>query len=134
MAPRALGLGVTQITFLVNTSLASTLVTGSIVAYNVAFTILQIPLGVIGVPLGVVLLPSMSRAMAIGDSAQYAKLIVRALRLLLYVMLFLTAMTIVAPGAGRDAPLRLRQLQRVGGRADGPDAAYSSPSAWAATR
>ncbi len=95
MAPRALGLGVTQITFLVNTSLASTLITGSIVAYNVAFTILQIPLGVIGVPLGVVLLPSMSRAMAIGDSAQYAKLIVRSLRLLLYVMLFLTAMTIV---------------------------------------
>jgi len=65
------------------------------VAYNVAFTIVQIPLGVIGVPLGVVLLPSMSRAMALGDSAQYAKLIVRALRLLLYVMLFLTAMTIV---------------------------------------
>lgn len=95
MAPRALGLGVTQITFLVNTSLASTLATGSIVAYNVAFTIVQIPLGVIGVPLGVVLLPSMSRAMALGDSAQYAKLIVRALRLLLYVMLFLTAMTIV---------------------------------------
>jgi putative peptidoglycan lipid II flippase len=95
MAPRALGLGVTQITFLVNTSLASTLATGSIVAYNVAFTILQIPLGVIGVPLGVVLLPSMSRAMALGDSGQYARLIVRAMRLLLYVMLFLTAMTIV---------------------------------------
>ena len=95
MAPRALGLGVTQITFLVNTSLASTLATGSIVAYNVAFTIVQIPLGVIGVPLGVVLLPSMSRAMAVGDSGQYARLIVRALRLLLYVMLFLTAMTIV---------------------------------------
>ena len=54
----------TQITFLVNTSLASTLATGSIVTYNVAFTILQIPLGVIGIPLGVVLLPSMSRAMA----------------------------------------------------------------------
>jgi putative peptidoglycan lipid II flippase len=95
MAPRALGLGVSQITFLVNTSLASTLATGSIVAYNVAFTILQIPLGVIGIPLGVVLLPSMSRAMALGDSGQYARLIVRALRLLLYVMLFLTAMTIV---------------------------------------
>ena len=95
MAPRAVGLGVTQITFLVNTSLASTLATGSIVAYNVAFTILQIPLGVIGVPLGVVLLPSMSRALALGDSTQYARLIVRALRLLLYVMLFLTAMTVV---------------------------------------
>ncbi|MFI5291680.1 MAG: murein biosynthesis integral membrane protein MurJ [Candidatus Limnocylindrales bacterium] len=95
MGPRALGLGVSQITFLVNTSLASTLATGSIVAYNVAFTILQIPLGVIGIPLGVVLLPSMSRAIALGDAGRYARLIVRSLRLLLYVMLFLTAMTIV---------------------------------------
>jgi len=95
MVPRAIGLGVSQITFLVNTSLASTLASGSIVAYNVAFTTLQIPLGVIGIPLGVVLLPSMSRAMATGDTGGYARLIVRALRLLLYVMLFLTAMTIV---------------------------------------
>ena len=95
MAPRAIGLGVTQITFLVNTTLASGLGTGSIVAYNIAFTVMQIPLGVIGVPLGVVLLPSMSRAMAVGDIRQFGQLVVRSLRLLLYVMLFLTAMTIV---------------------------------------
>ena len=64
MAPRALGLGVSQITFLVLTSLASTMVTGSVTALNVAFTLLQIPIGVIGVPLGVVVLPSLSREAA----------------------------------------------------------------------
>ena len=45
MAPRASGSGPTQITFLVMTRLASTLVTGAITAFNVAFTLLQIPIG-----------------------------------------------------------------------------------------
>ncbi len=95
MAPRALGLGTTQITFLVNTTLASGLGTGSIVAYNVAFTVLQIPLGVIGLPLGVILLPSMSRAIASGATREFAQIVLRSLRLLLYVMLFLTAVAMV---------------------------------------
>jgi putative peptidoglycan lipid II flippase len=95
MVPRAIGLSATQITFLVNTTLASGLGSGAIVAYNVAFTIMQIPLGIIGVPLGVVLLPSMSRALAAGDGRLFGRLVVRSLRLLLYVMLFLTALVAV---------------------------------------
>ena len=47
------------------------------VAYTVAFTILQIPLGVVGFPLGVVLLPSLSRAMAEGRMADFAQLMER---------------------------------------------------------
>jgi putative peptidoglycan lipid II flippase len=95
MAPRAIGLGAAQITFIVNTTLASGLGVGAIVAYNIAFTVLQIPIGVLGVPLGVVLLPSMSRARATGAVHDFGVLVVRSLRLLLYVMLFLTAVTIV---------------------------------------
>jgi putative peptidoglycan lipid II flippase len=93
--PRAIGHSAGQITFIVNTTLASGLPAGSIVAYNVAFTILQIPLGVLGVPLGVVLLPSMSRAVAQGAMSGFGSLIVRSLRLLLFMMLFLTAVGIV---------------------------------------
>ena len=74
MAPRAFGLGVTQITFLVNTSLATTLGVGALTAYNVAFTILQIPIGIIGVPLGIVLLPSLSRAAAWAGRTSSAQL------------------------------------------------------------
>ncbi len=70
MAPRALGLGATQIVFLVMTSLASALPTGSIAIFNFAFAILQIPIGVIGVPLGVVLLPSLSRQAATGGGGR----------------------------------------------------------------
>ncbi len=87
MAPRALGLGAGQVTFVVMTSLASNLGTGAITAYNVAFTLLQIPIGVIGVPLGTVVFPSLSREVALGNVAEYVSLLTRALRLLIYTML-----------------------------------------------
>jgi putative peptidoglycan lipid II flippase len=87
MAPRALGLGAGQVTFVVMTSLASTLGAGAITAYTVAFTLLQIPIGVIGVPLGTVVFPSLSREVALGNVAEYVSLLTRALRLLIYTML-----------------------------------------------
>jgi putative peptidoglycan lipid II flippase len=95
MVPRAIGLGASQITFLVNTTLASIAGAGAIVAYNVAFTVLQIPIGVIGVPLGIVLLPSLSRSLATGAVQDYGRLVLGSLRLLLYVTLFLTTVGMV---------------------------------------
>jgi putative peptidoglycan lipid II flippase len=96
MLPRAIGMGANQITFLVNTALASTVAVGAVVSYTVAFSVLQIPLGVIGLPLGIVLLPSMSRALANGDEGEFGTMVVRALRLLLWVMAFVAAVGIVA--------------------------------------
>jgi putative peptidoglycan lipid II flippase len=98
MAPRALGLGAVQVVFLVMTSLASTLTTGAIAAFTFAFAVLQIPIGVIGVPLGVVLLPSLSREAAIGDAEAYRRLLVRALRLLAFVMVPIAAIGFVVSG------------------------------------
>ncbi len=95
MAPRAVGLGATQITFVVMTSLATTLQVGALVAFNTAFTLLQIPIGLIGVPLGIVVLPSLSREVAMGRTGQFAALVSRALRLLLFVMLPLTGISLV---------------------------------------
>jgi putative peptidoglycan lipid II flippase len=103
LAPRALGLGATQITFIVVTSLASTLPAGAITAYNIAFILLQVPMGLIGSPLGVVVFPSLSREVASGRPAEYVALLTRAMRLLLYVML---------PAAGLMAILR-RQIVAV---------------------
>ena len=94
MAPRALGLGATQVVFLVMTSLASGLPSGSIAIFNFAFAILQIPIGVIGVPLGVVLLPSLSREAATGGADAFRRLLVRGLSMLAYVMLAITALGI----------------------------------------
>ena len=95
MAPRALGLGANQITFIVATTLATGVGLGAVTAYNVAWTVMQIPLGVIGFPLGVVLLPSMSRAVAAGNLREFGRLIVRSVRLVLWIMLFITAVGIV---------------------------------------
>jgi putative peptidoglycan lipid II flippase len=92
MAPRALGLGATQIVFLVMTFLASSLPAGSITVFNYAFAILQIPIGVIGVPLGVVLLPSLSRQAAVGSMDDFRRLLVRGLAMLGWVMIAITAL------------------------------------------
>ena len=67
----------------------------SITAFNFAFTLLQIPIGVIGVPLGVVVLPSLARELARGSVEQYVGLLTRSVRLILYVMLPITGIAIV---------------------------------------
>jgi putative peptidoglycan lipid II flippase len=97
MAPRAFGMGASQVTFIVVTALASTLAVGAVADFNIAFTLLQIPIGVIGVPLGIVLLPSLARDAAVGREPAFAALLTRALRLILYVMI---------PIAGLSAVLR----------------------------
>jgi hypothetical protein len=86
MAPRAIGLGASQITFVVVTSLATLQGPGAVTSFNVAFTLLQIPIGVIGVPLGIVVLPSLSRVAAVGREPEFVSMLTRALRLLVYVM------------------------------------------------
>ena len=96
MAPRAIGLGVAQITFVVVTSLATLLGEGAVSDFNFAFALLQIPLGIIGVPLGIVLLPSLSREAAVGREIAFAGLLTRALRLLIYVMVPIAVFAAVA--------------------------------------
>ena len=118
MAPRAIGLGVTQITFIVVTAIASLLGTGAVSDFNFAFALLQIPLGIIGVPLGIVLLPSLSRDAAVGHEASFASLLTRALRLLIYVMVPIAVLTAVIRqpvveilfGSGRIRPADLELI------------------------
>jgi len=95
MAPRAFGLGAGQVTFIVVTALASTVAMGAVADFNYAFTLLQIPIGVIGVPLGIVLLPSLSRDAAVGREVEFAARLTRALRLLLFVMIPIAGLTAV---------------------------------------
>ncbi len=98
MVPRAIGLGAAQVALLVITSLATSLPDGSVYAFNAAFTLLQIPIGVIGVPLGTVLLPSLSRVAASGEVDAFRRLLVRGLGMLAYVMLAISALGIPLAG------------------------------------
>jgi putative peptidoglycan lipid II flippase len=96
MAPRAVGLGASQITFVAMTIFATGLdQTGALSAFNLAMLLLQIPLGVIGVPLGIVLLPAMSRELATGTVEQFLGMVGRALRVLVFVMLPIAALGMV---------------------------------------
>jgi putative peptidoglycan lipid II flippase len=113
LVPRAFGLGVTQVTFLVNSTLATGLGTAAVTIYNLAFTALQIPLGVLGLPLGVVLLPSLSRAAAVGARAEFMALTVRSMRLLLYLLLCVTAL---AMALSREATTLLYDYGNFGGQ------------------
>jgi len=96
MAPRAIGLGASQITFMVVTALATLLGAGAVSDFNFAFAMLQIPLGIIGVPLGIVVLPTLARSAAQGNEVAFASLLTRALRLLIYVMVPISVLTAVA--------------------------------------
>jgi putative peptidoglycan lipid II flippase len=95
MAPRAMGLAAAQFTFIAITFFASSLPEGSLTAFNIAQTLLQIPLGVIGVPLGIVLLPAMSREIATGTVAGFTRMVSQGLRVLMVAMLPIAAAGIV---------------------------------------
>ena len=94
LGPRALGLGASQVTFIVMTALASSLGDGAISSYTIAFALLQIPVGVIGVPLGVVIFPSISREHALGAVEAYVALVTRSVRLLVFAMVPIAALGI----------------------------------------
>ena len=101
MLPRALGLGASQITFIVNTTLASQVVlmgaasAAAVTVYNVAFNVLQIPLGIVAVPVGMVLLPSLSRSRGDDDDRTFAMLVGQSIRLLLWMTIVMTTVGIV---------------------------------------
>ncbi len=100
IAPRAFGLGVTQIVFFVCASLISLGNASDINIWTTAFVTLQIPVGLIGVPLGIVLLPPLSQAFARGATDRFGRLVDQSLRLLLYVVVPITGFMFVLAGPG----------------------------------
>ena len=95
LIPRAIGLGTNQFTFIVATTLASGLGVGAITAFNFAFALLQLPIGVIGVPLGVIVFPSLARELARGSVEEYVRLLTRAIRLIVFVMVPIAGIAMV---------------------------------------
>jgi len=81
MAPALLGVSVAQISLLLNTIIASFLVSGSVSWLYYADRLMEFPTGMLGVALGTILLPSLSKAAADEDSARYAGLLDWGLRL-----------------------------------------------------
>jgi putative peptidoglycan lipid II flippase len=95
MGPRMLGLAAGQLNFIVSTILASGLPEGSVTAYNYAFQLSQIPVGVLGVSVAVALFPTLSRDAALGKVGEIRRQVSTSLRVLIFIAAPLTAAMIV---------------------------------------
>ena len=95
MGPRMLGLAAGQLNFIVSTILASGLPAGSLTAYNYAFQLSQIPVGVLGVSVAVALFPTLSRDAALGHVGEIRRQVATSLRVLIFIAAPLTAAMIV---------------------------------------
>ncbi len=73
MVPTLLGSSVAQVNLLVDTLVASFLVSGSMTWLYLADRMMELPLGVFGVALSVVILPALSRHFAAGRQGEYLK-------------------------------------------------------------
>jgi len=80
MIPALFGVSVTQINLLIDTLMASFLVTGSVSWLYYSDRLMEFPVGVFGLALSTVTLPTLSKTVAEGDLAAYSKTLDWALR------------------------------------------------------
>ena len=83
MGPAVFAVSAAQISLMINTSIASRLVEGSISWLTYADRLMEFPTALLGVALGTILLPSLSQANASGDKEEYSSLLDWGLRLTL---------------------------------------------------
>lgn len=81
MAPALLGVGVAQVSLMINTQIASYLTPGSVTWLFYADRLMEFPTALLGVALGVVLTPQLSAAKAAGDAARYSAMLDWGLRI-----------------------------------------------------
>ena len=83
MVPATIAASAVQVNVAVNSGFASTLGDGAITWLNVAFRLMQLPLGIFGVAVATVTLPLISRSAAVGNIAEFRGALSHAIRLVL---------------------------------------------------
>ncbi len=81
MGPALLGVGVAQLSLIINTQIASHLTPGSVSWISYADRLMEFPIALLGVALGVVLMPQLAAAKAASDSFRYSAMLDWGLRL-----------------------------------------------------
>ena len=81
IVPATFGVSVSQINLMVDTLIASFLVTGSVTWLYLSDRLVEFPLGVFGIALATVILPGLSKQHAIGNTEQFSDTLDWALRL-----------------------------------------------------
>lgn len=87
MAPALLGVGVAQISLMINTQIASYLAPGSVTWLFYADRLMEFPTALLGVALGVVLTPALAGARAAGDAQRYSAMLDWGLRIVVLLAL-----------------------------------------------
>ncbi len=87
MAPALLGVGVAQLSLMINTQIASYLAPGSVTWLFYADRLMEFPTALLGVALGVVLTPQLAAAKAAEDGQRYSHMLDWGLRLVLLLAL-----------------------------------------------
>ena len=87
MLPALLGVGVAQLSLLINTQIASHLAAGSVTWVWYADRLMEFPTALLGVALGVVLTPQLAAARASSDEARYSQMLDWGLRLVVLLAL-----------------------------------------------
>ena len=83
MGPAVIAASAVQVNVLVNSGFAARLGDGPVSWLNIAFRLMQLPLGIFGVAVGTVTLPLVSRSAAAGDTPGFRSAIAHALRLVM---------------------------------------------------
>jgi len=87
MGPAVLGVSVSQISLIINTIFASYLISGSVSWLYYADRLMEFPAGLLGAALGTILLPSLARTHASGNTTEFSALLDWGLRLTLMLTL-----------------------------------------------
>jgi len=87
MGPALLGVGVAQLSLVINTQIASHLTPGSVSWISYADRLMEFPIALLGVALGVVLMPQLAAAKAASDSERYSAMLDWGLRLVVVLAL-----------------------------------------------
>jgi len=83
MGPATIAASAVQVNVAVNSGFASALGDGPMTWLNIAFRLMQLPLGLFGVAVGTVTLPLVSRHAALGDTPAFRSALAHAIRLVL---------------------------------------------------
>lgn len=87
MGPALLGVGVSQLSLMINTQISSHLAEGATSWLNYADRLMEFPIGLLGVALSAVLTPQLSAAQASGEAQRYSRLLDWGLRMVLLLAL-----------------------------------------------
>jgi len=81
MGPAVIAASAVQVNVLVNSGFAASLGSGPVSWLNIAFRLMQLPLGIFGVAIGTVTLPLVSKSAAIGNIDEFRAILARGIRL-----------------------------------------------------